>query len=112
MTRASTLEIPKATGRRIDGSKKPWKSPLYRAHVRTFACLTCRRPAEHSHHIRECFPRTMGRRISDKYVVPLCERCHSELHARSSTFWSERHVRPERLRTWCDSVHATWSTTP
>lgn len=106
------LEIPKATGQRIDGGKKPWRSEAYKAHVRTFACLACPRPAEHAHHIRECFPRTMGVRISDAYVVPLCEKCHSLLHARSSTFWTERHVTPDGLRTWCESVHAGWRSKP
>jgi hypothetical protein len=101
--------VPKALGK-SSVSKLPWESPAYRAHVRaSFPCLRCQKPAEHAHHIRECFPRTMGRRISDKYVVPLCQRCHTELHARSSTFWTDRHIQPAALLTWCESVHSNWS---
>lgn len=105
------LDVPKALGKSAI-NKSPWRSAPYRLHVRTeFACLTCRRPAEHAHHIRECLPRTMGVRVSDKYVVPLCERCHSALHKWSRDFWMERHVSPASLLTWCESVHARWSAT-
>ena len=101
-------DIPKALGRSaVD--KRPWTSEAYKTYVRTeFACLTCRRPTEHAHHIRECLPRTMGLRVSDKYIVPLCERCHTELHARSRTFWTDRHVQPDKLLTWCESVYDKW----
>lgn len=100
--------VPKALGKSaVD--KGPWRSQPYISYVRTtFPCLTCQRPAQHAHHIRECLPRTMGVRVSDKYVVPLCERCHAALHARSSTFWTERHIQPASLLTWCESVHANW----
>ncbi len=100
--------VPKALGKSAT-DKRPWASKAYRDYVRAeFPCLTCRRPTEHTHHIRECLPRTMGVRVSDKFIVPLCERCHTQLHAGSRTFWAERHIQPEALLTWCESVHANW----
>lgn len=106
--KAHPADLPKALGTSAT-RKGPWRSTTYIAYVKAnFRCLTCQGPAQHAHHIRECLPRTMGVRISDKYIVALCARCHTDLHARSSTFWTDRHIQPAALLTWCECVHANW----
>jgi ERF superfamily len=54
-----------------------------RNHVRLVAkkpCLVCgRRPAD-AHHLRFAQTRTLGRKVSDEFTVPLCRGHHREIH--------------------------------
>jgi hypothetical protein len=78
-------------------SKRPLKDLKHRQRVNSMRCTVCQArpfyPCE-AHHIRECFPRTMGRRIGDENVVPLCSLCHSQLHRGSNTFWQRVGINP------------------
>ena len=87
------LGIPK-TSSRSRVSKKPLQDLAHRRRVNGAHCLVCNwPPPSESHHIRECFPRTMSRRIGDDKVVPLCTStvsrpgCHENLHKYSRRFW-------------------------
>jgi hypothetical protein len=106
-------DVPKRLGQSaVD--KAPWRSPAYRAHVRTKPCLGCGMNAAHAHHIRESFPRTIGVRISDKYVIPLCEPCHTELHKNAVTFWMARlgKIGDHHTIDWCEKTHREWAAAP
>lgn len=93
-------------------SKKPWRSPEYRAFVRDQKCLGCAHPGMEAHHIRELFPRTMGVRISDAWVVPLCEVCHCMLHARGGLrFWEGAQMTPHAVMEWCALSLKKWERT-
>ncbi len=77
------------SGTRSRVSKGPLRDREHLARVlQAGVCYAC---AGHrfveAHHIRECFPRTMGVRIGDDKVVPLCPYCHARLHQNSRTFW-------------------------
>jgi hypothetical protein len=54
-----------------------------REHVKLVAkqpCLICgRRPAD-AHHLRFAQSRTLGRKVSDEFTVPLCRGHHREIH--------------------------------
>ncbi len=81
------------SGTRSKVSKGPLRDPEHLARVRRHACVTCRLRVEiEAHHIRECFPRTMGKRIGDNWVVPLCRWCHIDVHGMSRTFWHNAQV--------------------
>ena len=76
--------------------KGPWRSPEHRAFVRSYPCVLCGATgANHAHHIRERFPRTMGLRIGDQWCISLCEQHHTELHKSSRTFWEKYPIGPE-----------------
>jgi hypothetical protein len=58
-----------------------------RNHLRFVACqpcLICGRTPSDSHHIKFAEPRAMGRKVSDRFTVPLCRLHHRELHRRGN----------------------------
>ena len=77
------------SGTRSRVTKGPARDAQHLAKVRALGCFACNAQAVEAHHIRECYPRTMGKRIGDDKVVPLCKSCHAELHAHSRTFWQD-----------------------
>lgn len=99
--------VPKQLGKSMV-SKKPWKCQAYRDYVKQLPCLICASPAVDAHHIRETLDRTMGRRISDVWVVPLCRAHHNDLHAHSRTFWSDVIMDPQ---IFCADTFKRWSLT-
>jgi ERF superfamily len=70
-----------------------------RDHVRSVAkqpCLICgRRPAD-AHHLRFAQSRTLGRKVSDEFTVPLCRGHHREIHrcGDEAAWWKKVGVDP------------------
>jgi hypothetical protein len=70
-----------------------------RDHVRLVAkqpCLICgRRPAD-AHHLRFAQSRTLGRKVSDEFTVPLCRGHHREIHrcGNEMAWWKKVGVDP------------------
>jgi hypothetical protein len=70
-----------------------------RDHVRLVAkqpCLICgRRPAD-AHHLRFAQSRTLGRKVSDEFTVPLCRGHHREIHrcGKEAAWWKKVGVDP------------------
>ena len=70
-----------------------------RHHVRLVAkqpCLICgRRPAD-AHHLRFAQSRTLGRKVSDEFTVPLCRGHHREIHrcGNEAAWWKKLGVDP------------------
>lgn len=88
--------VPKRLGESaVD--KGPLVDRSHRARVAEAPCMVCGlRGLTQAHHIRECFPRTMGVRIGDEWCVPLCVTHHAELHAiNNETFWKHYHLDPK-----------------
>jgi hypothetical protein len=48
--------------------------------VATQPCLICQRSPCDAHHLKFAQPRTLGRKVSDEFTVPLCREHHQELH--------------------------------
>jgi hypothetical protein len=70
-----------------------------RAHLRFVsaqACLICGRQPSDAHHLRFAQPRSLGRRVSDEYAVPLCRSHHRALHRRGdeAAWWETNGVNP------------------
>ncbi len=72
---------------RSKAKKGPLRDPEHLERVRGLLCWLCQRTPCEAHHIRECFPRTMGVRVGDDRVIPLCSGCHRDVHAKSRRFW-------------------------
>jgi hypothetical protein len=70
-----------------------------RYHVRLVAkqpCLICgRRPAD-AHHLRFAQSRTLGRKVSDEFTVPLCRGHHRETHrcGNEAAWWKKAGIDP------------------
>jgi ERF superfamily protein len=60
--------------------------------VATQPCLVCGRTPSDAHHIKFAEPRAMGRKVSDRFTVPICRLHHRELHRRGNErAWWESH---------------------
>ena len=72
--------------------------------VATLPCLVCGRAPSHPHHIRFAQPRAVGAKVSDEWVVPLCNTHHRAVHAvgHEQGWWQERGIDPlpEADRLW------------
>lgn len=55
------------------------RSEKYLRSVRGQPCLVCRSPGE-AHHVNIAMKRGVSLKVGDNWVVPLCHRCHMELH--------------------------------
>jgi ERF superfamily len=81
-----------------------------RNHLRFVAsrpCLCCGRTPSDAHHIKYAEARAMGRKVSDKFTVPVCRLHHRELHWRGDerAWWEAQGI--DRLTTAAD----LWSRT-
>ncbi|MGK4327970.1 DUF968 domain-containing protein [Lonsdalea quercina] len=67
-----------------------WESEKYTGWVKTQECSGCRRPADDPHHIINQGLGGTGTKPHDLFVIPLCRRCHDELH-RDVAGWERKH---------------------
>lgn len=70
-----------------------------RDHLRFVAsqpCLVCGRTPSDAHHIKFAEQRAMGRKVSDKFTVPICRLHHRELHWRGDerAWWATQAIDP------------------
>ncbi|WP_426614831.1 ERF family protein [Bradyrhizobium sp. McL0616] len=70
-----------------------------RAHLRFVAqqpCLVCGRTPCDAHHVKFAQASAMGRKVSDKYTVPVCRLHHRELHRRGNerSWWRRLGIDP------------------
>ncbi|HHZ5444201.1 TPA: DUF968 domain-containing protein [Escherichia coli] len=64
--------------------------PVYTRWVKTQKCVTCGNQADDPHHIIGHGLGGMGTKADDLFVIPLCRKCHNELHAGVKDF-EEKH---------------------
>jgi hypothetical protein len=70
-----------------------------RDHLRFVAaqpCLVCGRTPSDPHHIKFAEQRAMGRKVSDRFTVPICRLHHRELHRRGDerAWWQNQGIEP------------------
>src|ERR1700721_852916 len=70
-----------------------------RDHLRFVAsqlCLVCGRTPSDAHHVKFAEQRAMGRKVSEKFTVPLCRLHHRELHRRGDerAWWNAQGIDP------------------
>jgi hypothetical protein len=70
-----------------------------RNHLRFVAaqpCLVCGRTPSDAHHIKFAEQRAMGRKVSDRFAVPICRLHHRELHRRGNErgWWQGQGIDP------------------
>jgi hypothetical protein len=60
--------------------------------VGTLPCLVCGRAPSQAHHLRFAQPRALGSKVSDAWVVPLCNLHHRALHdVGDEAMWWKAH---------------------
>jgi hypothetical protein len=59
-------------------------------------CLACGRTPSDAHHVKFAEQRAMGRKVSDKFTVPICRLHHRELHRHGNerVWWSALGIDP------------------
>ena len=68
---------------------KTYRSEAYLSFVRTFPCCVCGNTATDAHHTGT--NRGMGIKANDLTAVPLCRKCHTELHSVGVNTFVDRH---------------------
>jgi hypothetical protein len=89
---------PGRTGERVLTTSKPVRE-RDRNHLRFVAsqpCLVCGRSPSDAHHLKFAEQRAMGRKVSDKFTVPICRLHHRELHRRGDerAWWGKQRINP------------------
>ncbi|QIO32780.1 ERF family protein [Bradyrhizobium sp. 1(2017)] len=80
--------------------------------VRSQACLVCKNSPADPHHLKFAQPRTLGRKVSDEFTVPLCRFHHQALHRHGDerAWWANLQISPLLIakKLWDASpVHAS-----
>jgi hypothetical protein len=59
-------------------------------------CLVCGRTPSDPHHVKFAEQRALGRKVSDRFTVPICRLHHRELHRRGNerTWWDNQGIDP------------------
>jgi len=59
-------------------------------------CLICGRTPSDPHHIKFAEQRAMGRKVSDRFTVPICRLHHRELHRKGNerAWWEKQEIDP------------------
>jgi hypothetical protein len=82
-----TFPIPKSIRKR---------NKAHLAFVASQPCLVCQRTPCDAHHLKFAQPRSLGRKVSDEFTVPLCREHHQELHRHGNelAWWANLQITP------------------
>lgn len=83
---------------RITPLRKPvrQRNKAHLTFVASQPCLVCQRTPSDAHHLKFAQPRTLGRKVSDEFTVPLCRDHHLQLHhyGNESAWWTNLNITP------------------
>jgi hypothetical protein len=71
-------------------------------------CLVCQRSPCDAHHVKFAQPRTLGRKVSDEFTVPLCRDHHIQLHhqGNEAAWWANLKIAPleKAIELWNETL--------
>jgi hypothetical protein len=72
------------------------RNKVHLAFVAAQPCLVCQRSPCDAHHLKFAQPRTLGRKVSDEFTVPLCRDHHRDLHRYGNevAWWANLQIVP------------------
>jgi hypothetical protein len=72
------------------------RNKAHLAFVAAQPCLICQRSPCDAHHLKFAQPRSLGRKVSDEFTVPLCRDHHHELHRHGNeiAWWANLQIAP------------------
>ena len=72
------------------------RSKEHLAFVRGQGCAVCQKTPTDAHHLKFAQPRTLGRKVSDEFTVPLCRSHHQSLHRTGDerAWWANLQITP------------------
>ena len=72
------------------------RNKAHLAFVATQPCIVCRRSPSDAHHLKFAQPRSLGRKVSDEFTVPLCRDHHIQLHrhGNEAAWWANLRIVP------------------
>jgi hypothetical protein len=72
------------------------RNKAHLTYVASQPCLVCQRTPSDAHHLKFAQPRTLGRKVSDEFTVPLCRDHHLQLHhyGNESAWWTNLNITP------------------
>jgi len=75
------------------------RNKAHLAFVGAQPCLVCRRSPCDAHHLKFAQPRSLGRKVSDEFTVPLCRDHHLDLHRYGNeiAWWANLQIAPTEL---------------
>jgi hypothetical protein len=84
------------------------RSKAHLAFVASQPCLVCKTAPCDAHHLKVARPRSLGRKVSDEFTVPLCRKHHQELHrhGNEANWWANVQVTPMPI------ARELWETSP
>lgn len=84
------------------------RSKAHLSFVREQPCLVCQQIPCDPHHLKFAQPRTLGRKVSDEFTVPLCRAHHQELHRHGNerAWWANLQIAPLSI------AQELWATSP
>jgi len=75
------------------------RNKVHLAFVGAQPCLVCRRSPCDAHHLKFAQPRSLGRKVSDEFTVPLCRDHHLDLHRYGNeiAWWANLQIAPTEV---------------
>ncbi len=77
--------------------RRRWTNEHYTQWVKAQPCEGCGNPADDPHHITGHALGGMATKPHDLFTIPLCRRCHDELHRDTAAFEAEHGSQLEML---------------
>jgi hypothetical protein len=83
------------------------RNKAHLAFVAAQPCLVCQRSPCDAHHLKFAQPRSLGRKVSDEFTVPLCRDHHHQLHRHGNemAWWANLQIAPIK------AANALWAAT-
>ena len=75
------------------------RNKAHLAFVAAQPCIVCRRSPCDAHHLKFAQPRSLGRKVSDEFTVPLCRDHHLQLHrhGNEAAWWANLKIAPQEM---------------